>query len=75
MTVKRIVQLSADLVPNLPAETTPTQHRHLRALVIAVRHRAVLVLSFTDNDPGCVKTSSQVCVASQFAGAIDEAIH
>src|SRR5262249_17509068 len=27
------------------------------------------------NDPGCVKTSSQVCVVSQFAGAIDEAIH
>src|SRR5215475_14035928 len=38
MTIKRIVQLSADLVPSLPAETTATQHRHLRALVIAVRH-------------------------------------
>jgi hypothetical protein len=35
----------------------------------------VLNLSFVGHDPGCVKTSSQVCVASQFAGAIDEAVH
>jgi hypothetical protein len=32
-------------------------------------------LNLVGHDPGCVKTSSQVCVASQFAGAIDEAIH
>jgi hypothetical protein len=35
----------------------------------------LLALSLAAHDPGCVKTSSQVCVASQFAGAIDEAIH
>jgi hypothetical protein len=35
----------------------------------------VLTLSSSARDPGCVKTSSQVCVASPFAGAIDEAIH
>jgi hypothetical protein len=40
-----------------------------------VERTRLLPLSSSGCDPGCVKTSSQVCVASQFAGAIDEAVH
>ena len=34
-----------------------------------------LVCATAVHDPGCVKTSSRLCVSAQFAEAIDEAVH